>query len=118
MSIRPRAACALPLFLTTARRQAGGRTSTSYRVRCTMDKNNNMADKGLANEIKGTVKETVGKVRGDIADALDDSSEHLKGRAQQAEGNIQKNFGKAEQKVDDKLNKTDTAFTDDGAKKI
>lgn len=80
-----------------------------------MDKNNNMADKGLANEIEGTVKEAIGKVRGDVADALDNSKEHLKGRAQQAEGNVQKNFGKAEQKIDDKLNKTDTEYTDDDA---
>lgn len=82
-----------------------------------MDKNNDMADKGLANEIKGNVKETVGKVRGDLGDALDNSSEHIKGRAQQAEGNIQKNFGKAEQKIDEKLDKNDTEYTDEGAKK-
>ena len=78
-----------------------------------MDKNNDMTDKGLANEIKGSVKETVGKVRGDLGDALDNSSEHIKGRAQQAEGNVQKNFGKAEQKIDEKMNKHDTAYIDE-----
>jgi uncharacterized protein YjbJ (UPF0337 family) len=82
-----------------------------------MDKNNNMADKGLANEIKGNVKETVGKVRGDLGDAVDNTSEHLKGRAQQAEGNIQKNVGKAEQKADEKLNRSKSDYDDDGAKK-
>jgi uncharacterized protein YjbJ (UPF0337 family) len=82
-----------------------------------MDKKNNMADKGLANEIKGNVKETVGKVRGDLGDALDNSSEHVKGRAQQAEGNVQKNFGKAEQKVDEKLDRPSKDYNDEGAKK-
>ncbi len=82
-----------------------------------MDKNNDLNDKGLGNEIKGTVQETVGKVRGDIGDAMDNSSEHLKGRAQQAEGNVQKNFGKAEQKIDDKLNRNTTEYNDDGSKK-
>ena len=81
-----------------------------------MDKNKDMADKGLANEIKGGVKETVGKVRGDLGDALDNNSEHIKGRAQQAEGNVQKNLGKAEQKIGEKLNKNDTEYTD-GSKK-
>lgn len=82
-----------------------------------MDKNNNMADKGLANEIKGNIKEGVGKVRGDVGDALDNSSEHLKGRAQQAEGNVQKNVGKAEQKIDEKVNRSRSDYDDDGAKK-
>ncbi|HSU95497.1 MAG TPA: CsbD family protein [Gemmatimonadaceae bacterium] len=82
-----------------------------------MDKNNNMADKGMANEIKGNVKETVGKVRGDLGDAVDNSSEHLKGRAQQAKGNIQKNAGKAEQKIDENLNRSSSDYDDDGAKK-
>jgi uncharacterized protein YjbJ (UPF0337 family) len=72
-----------------------------------MDKNNNLGDKGLANEIKGNVKETVGKVRGDLGDAVDNSSEHLKGRAQQAEGKVQKNVGKAEQKADEHMNRSD-----------
>ena len=72
-----------------------------------MDKNNNMGDKGLANEIKGNVKEAVGKVRGDLGDAVDNSSEHLKGRAQQAEGKVQKNVGKAEQKADEHMNRSD-----------
>jgi uncharacterized protein YjbJ (UPF0337 family) len=82
-----------------------------------MDKDNNMADKGMANEIKGSVKETVGKVRGDLGDAVDNSSEHLKGRAQQAKGNIQKNVGKAEQKIDDKVNRSKSDYDDDGSKK-
>jgi uncharacterized protein YjbJ (UPF0337 family) len=82
-----------------------------------MDKDNNMADKGMANEIKGNVKETVGKVRGDLGDAVDNSSEHLKGRAQQAKGNIQKNVGKAEQKIDENLNRPSSDHDDDGAKK-
>jgi len=85
-------------------------------LRYSMDKKRDMADKGLANEVKGAVKETIGKVRGDLGDALDNPSEHVKGRAQQAEGNVQKNFGKAEQKIDEKL-KHDTKYTDDGAKK-
>ena len=79
-----------------------------------MDKNNNMADKGLANEIKGNVKETVGKVRGDLGDALDNSSEHLKGRAQQAEGNVQKNVGKAEQKIGEKIDRSDSEYDEAG----
>jgi uncharacterized protein YjbJ (UPF0337 family) len=82
-----------------------------------MDKDNNMADKGMANEIKGNVKETVGKVRGDLGDAVDNSSEHLKGRAQQAKGNIQKNAGKAEQKIDENLNRSSSDRDDEGAKK-
>jgi len=31
---------------------------------------------------------------------------------------VQKNFGKAEQKIDDKLDKTNTKYPDGGAKKI
>ena len=81
-----------------------------------MDKNNNMADKGLGNEIKGNVKETVGKVRGDLGDAVDNSSEHLKGRAQQAEGNIQKNVGKAEQKIDRNADRSKSDYDDDSAR--
>jgi len=82
-----------------------------------MDKDKNMADKGLANEIKGNVKEGVGKVRGDLGDALDNSSEHMKGRAQQAEGNVQKNVGKAERKIDEKLNRKSSDYDEDDAKK-
>ena len=81
-----------------------------------MDKNKNMGDKGMADEVKGSVKETVGKVRGDLGDAVDNSSEHLKGRAQQAEGNVQKNVGKAEQKIDEKLDRSKSDY-DDGATK-
>jgi uncharacterized protein YjbJ (UPF0337 family) len=78
-----------------------------------MDKNNDMADRGLANQVKGTVKETVGKVRGDLGDALDDGEQHVKGRAQEAAGKVQKNFGKAEQKVDEKLNERSDENRDD-----
>ena len=44
---------------------------------------------------------------------VDNESEHMKGRAQQAEGNIQKNFGKAEEKIDDKLKRKKTDRTDE-----
>jgi uncharacterized protein YjbJ (UPF0337 family) len=68
-----------------------------------MDKNNDMTKRGVADQVKGTVKEAAGKVRGDMGDALDNGSEHLKGRVQEASGNVQKNFGKAERKLDEKM---------------
>ena len=82
-----------------------------------MDKNNDMTKRGVADQVKGTVKEATGKVRGDVGDALDNRSEHLKGRAREAAGNVQKNFGKAEQKVDEKLNKRTDETTSDGSRK-
>jgi uncharacterized protein YjbJ (UPF0337 family) len=82
-----------------------------------MNKNNDMTERGVADQVKGTVKEAAGKVRGDVGDALDNGGEHLKGRAQEASGNVQKNFGKAEQKVGDKLKKhTDETTTDESRK--
>lgn len=66
-----------------------------------MDKNNDMTKRGVADQVKGTVKEAAGKVRGDVGDALDNGSEHVKGRVQEAAGNVQKNVGKAERKVDE-----------------
>jgi uncharacterized protein YjbJ (UPF0337 family) len=57
-------------------------------------------ERGLENEVKGTVKETKGKIRGDLGDATDDMSEHIKGRAEELEGKAQKNFGKGERNAD------------------
>ena len=57
-------------------------------------------DRGLENQVKGTVKEMKGRVRGDIGDATDNTSEHIKGRAEELKGKAQKNFGKAEKDFD------------------
>ena len=59
-------------------------------------------ERGLKNQVKGTVKEMKGKIRGDVGDATDNTSQHIKGRAEELEGKVQKNFGKAERKADSK----------------
>lgn len=66
-----------------------------------MDKD--LKQRGLENQVKGTVKEMEGKVRGNVGDATDNMSEHLKGRAKEAEGKIQKKFGKTERDADDSI---------------
>ena len=57
-------------------------------------------ERGLENQVKGTVKEMKGKIRGDLGDATDNSSEHIKGRTEELKGKVQKNFGKGERKAD------------------
>lgn len=57
-------------------------------------------NRGIDNQIKGTVKEMKGKLRGDLGDATDNASEHVKGRVEELEGKVQKKFGKAERDAD------------------
>ena len=64
------------------------------------ERDKDLTDRGVENQVKGTAKEVAGKVRGDVGDLTDNASEHLKGRAKQAEGKIQKNIGKMEQDLD------------------
>ncbi len=60
-----------------------------------------LEQRGLENQVKGTMKEAEGQIRGDLGDVTDNASEHIKGRAKEAEGKIQKNFGKAERNLDE-----------------
>jgi len=57
-------------------------------------------NRGLEDQVKGTAKEVKGKIRGDLGDATDNSSEHIKGRAEEMKGKFQKNVGKAERDAD------------------
>jgi uncharacterized protein YjbJ (UPF0337 family) len=66
------------------------------------DRDRDMADKGVENQVKGTAKEWEGKVRSKAADVVDDRSEQLKGKAQEVKGKAQKNFGKAQERMGDK----------------
>lgn len=59
--------------------------------------------RGIENEVEGTAKEITGKVRGGVGDMVDDREQHLRGKADELEGKVQKNFGKAERKLDEKL---------------
>ena len=64
------------------------------------NRDKDLTDRGVENQIEGSSKELEGKVRGGLGDFTDDASEQVKGKAKEAEGKIQKNFGKAEQDVD------------------
>ena len=57
-------------------------------------------NRGLEDQVKGTAKEVKGKIRGDLGDATDNTSEHIKGRAEEMKGKFQKNVGKAERDAD------------------
>ena len=65
------------------------------------DRDKDLTDRGIENQVEGTAKEVGGKIRGDVGDLTDNASEHLKGRAKEAEGKIQKNVGKLEQDIDE-----------------
>ena len=64
------------------------------------ERDKDLTDRGVENQVKGTAKEVGGKIRGDVGDLTDNPSEHLKGRAKEMEGKLQKNVGKMEQDVD------------------
>jgi uncharacterized protein YjbJ (UPF0337 family) len=64
------------------------------------ERDKDLTDRGVENQVKGTAKEVGGKIRGDVGDLTDNASEHLKGRAKEVEGKVQKNIGKMEQDLD------------------
>jgi uncharacterized protein YjbJ (UPF0337 family) len=72
------------------------------RTRKDRDRDRDMADRGVENQVKGKAKEVEGKVRGKAADLADDTSEQIKGKAQEMKGKIQKNFGNAQERMSDK----------------
>lgn len=59
--------------------------------------------RGIENEVEGTMKEFGGKIRSGVGDITDNRDEHWKGKADELEGKVQKNFGKAERKLDERL---------------
>lgn len=65
------------------------------------DRDRDLGERGLDNQIEGTGKEMEGKVRKNLGDLTDDTSEQLKGKAKEMQGKVQKKFGDAEQDIDD-----------------
>ena len=53
--------------------------------------------KGVENQVEGTLKEYEGKVRKGLGDLADDQSEELKGLGQQAKGKAQRKFGEIQE---------------------
>ena len=64
------------------------------------EREKDLTERGVENQVKGTAKEVGGKIRGDVGDLTDNASEHIKGRAKEMEGKVQKNVGKMEQDID------------------
>lgn len=64
------------------------------------DLDKDLDERGVENQVEGSLKEAEGKIRGKAADLVDDESEQLKAKGKELEGKLQKNFGKAEQKLD------------------
>jgi len=68
-----------------------------------MDRDKDLRERGLENQVEGSLEEMQGRTRKEVADAVDDESEQLKGKAQELKGKAQKNFGKAQEDLDDSV---------------
>ena len=62
-------------------------------------------EKGLVNRAKGTAEELKGKARHAFGGLTGDKSQQLKGKGEELKGKAQQAFGKAQQKVDDVIDR-------------
>jgi uncharacterized protein YjbJ (UPF0337 family) len=62
-------------------------------------------EKGLANRAKGKAEEIKGQARHAFGGLTGDKSQQLKGKGEELKGKAQQAFGKAQQKVDDVIDR-------------
>jgi uncharacterized protein YjbJ (UPF0337 family) len=98
------AACFLWGTDVTPQRRDPQRTNVQILLEaCIMDKDKDLTQRGVENQVKGKGKEIKGNVRETVGDMTDNESEQIKGKAQKYEGKAQQKFGKAERKLDEKI---------------